>query len=316
MTKTPLVSVMLTSYNQRNSLIRAIDSILNQTYKNIQIVITDDHSTLDDSKEVILTYKKKYGEQIKPIFQKKNVGIVRNKNTGFRACDGEYITYLDGDDFYYPKKIEQELTIFNNNKSVEIVYSNFAYTNISGQFISNWTPYNWSSMEGNIFKYTYSRMFPRRTLYRCELMKKKVLKTINYYDEELIAYEDWDSRIRMSKEFKVAYCNYIGSAYVNDPSGISKTEKKIKLLKEMYFVYEKNKPLLNDLSNIDKNFIITNLEHFLNKESLLVELNKKSIKSLISHLYKYPHDVFDYNLFINLFFSPKTIKYAKNILRR
>lgn len=303
----PLVSVSITSYNQRDALIRAIDSVLNQTYPNIQIVIADDCSKKDDSQDVIYDYKKRYGEQIKPIFQKENIGIAKNKNSGFAACEGNYITYLDGDDFYYPEKIQNEIAIFKIQPNTSIVYSNFAHTDINGNIKSIWAKPDWNPIEGNAFKYVYARLFPQRTLYRCELMKKEVMKSIGYYDENLIAYEDWDSRIRMTKKYNIAYSNYIGSAYVDDPMGISKTEKKEKLLKEMMFVYKKNKTILNSINTKDKHLIINELEHFFKKQEFFISPEQQNLKSLYLYLIKYPKDALDIIFLMNFFLGPNLI---------
>lgn len=245
----PFVSVVVTSYNQRESLERAVNSVLNQTYQNTQIVITDDYST-DDSRDYLIKLKEQYPNKVKLVFQEQNVGIPKNKNAGFKACDGELISYLDGDDFYYPEKIEKEVNCFLEKPHLDIVYSNFQYIDINDVQFRIWADNAWSALRGYIFPAVICREFPKNTLYRCELMKKKVLKSINYYDENIRAYHDWDSRIRMTKNANVGYSNYIGSAYVDDPAGISKTEKKQQLMQEMIYVINKNMWLIGNDKNL------------------------------------------------------------------
>src|SRR4051812_32117775 len=99
-----LVSVVLTSYNQPALLKLAFDSLLNQTYENIEIIIVDDCSTDIGNRKLIERLNQRYPKKIKTYFQEKNVGIPKNKNTGFHLASGEYITYLDGDDTYYENK--------------------------------------------------------------------------------------------------------------------------------------------------------------------------------------------------------------------
>ncbi len=311
----PTVSVSITSYNQRDALIRAIDSVLQQTYNNIQIVIADDFSTKDDSRDVIIAYAKKYGDQIKPILQKENVGIPRNKNTGFRACDGDYITYLDGDDFYYPNKIELELKQFDEKDNIGIVYSNFVYTNIDGQIIKQWATNDWLAKEGNIFNTIFTRSFPNNTIYRCELMRREVLKSINYYDPSIAAFHDWDSRIRMSYSYKVAYNNYIGSAYVDDPAGISKTEKYKRLVDEIEFVYQKNKPLLLKLSKKEQEEIIRHIELYISKHRLFSSGKYFNIKGFVKHLNNYPKDLFNIPFYLRFLIGEKLYSKFKKSLR-
>ena len=242
----PLVSVMITSYNQKDILPRAIDSVLNQTYNNIQIVIADDSST-DGSQDLINAYSEKFPGKIKPAFAIKNQGIPKNKNAGFYACDGELITYLDGDDYYFPEKIEKEIRVFQSNPNLDIVYSNFMFVDENGASITPWKKEDYCLPTGYIFEHVFSCKFPYKTLYRNELMKSEVLKRINYLDESLTAYEDWDSRIRMSKDHRVGYSDYIGSVYVDNSLGISKVTKRKRLIQNRRYVMEKNIHLLNDL---------------------------------------------------------------------
>lgn len=303
-----LVSVSVTSYNQRDQLIRAVESVLSQTYKDIQIIIADDYSTKDDSREVIMDYKHKYGDQIKPIFQKENQGIPRNKNSGFKACDGDYITYLDGDDFYYPEKIERELAIFEQKPWADIVYSNFAFTDLEGEVQKLWASKKFTPPEGSVFKQVYARAFPNNAVYRCELMKKGVLSSVNYYDKDIAAFHDWDSRIRMTKRYKVAYSDYVGSAYVDDPNGISKSEKKARLFKELKYVYEKNKNLLEDLSDLDAQYIEQKMNLSFSKTDLLLN---KSTRKFIGHFSKYPKHLLDYRFMGRLLLSDSLIKRFK-----
>lgn len=245
----PLVSIIVTSYNQKEKLKRAVDSVLQQTYKNIQIVLVDDCS-IDDSQGFIIDLHNRFRERIKYFFQEKNVGIPRNKNTGFKLCDGELITYLDGDDFFYPSKIEAEVNVLRQHPAVRIAYSNFNFVDINGNVIMRWNT-DQTMHCGNVFKEVYKRGFPCNTLYRNELVYREVLEKINYYDENIQAFHDWDSRIRMSKLYDVVYVDNIGSAYVDDPAGISKREKRDKLIAEMISVFGKNRNLLFDLSKDD-----------------------------------------------------------------
>lgn len=308
MNSNPLVSIMITSYNQRDSLIRAIESVLSQTYENIQIVISDDHSTKDDSCDVIRKYHKQYGNKIKPIFQKQNVGIPKNKNTGFKACDGDFISYLDGDDFYYPEKIERELKIFEEEKWADIVYSNFLFTDLEGNKLRQWATNVSQLPEKDIFKYVFARQFPHMTIYRCELMKREVLHAIDFYDEKLIAFEDWDSRIRMTKKYKVAYSDYIGCAYVDDPSGISKSGRLQSLYEQMQYIYKKNKPLIDPTTDM---LISQKLDRFLDLKQFSAYPSRRTIKNIFQHIIKYPDEIFNKEVWAYLLLNEKMVNYFK-----
>lgn len=266
MIKVPTVSIVLTSYNQMHNLECAFRSLLNQTYKDLEIIIVDDCSTDGVSRKYIESIAAQYPALVRAYFQEKNLGIARNKNFGFKLARGRYITYLDGDDFYLPDKIEREVDLFNSDPTIDVVYSNFSIQDYDGKFLGNWADET-GAPEGFIFDAVFSREFPQNMLFRCELLKSEVLKGIGYYDESIVAYHDWDSRIRYSKFCKIKYTGNIGSVYVQDPAGISKTKKQLFLMTELERVYEKNKPLLASLPDVKRSRIKR-----IFKEKLLIGL--------------------------------------------
>lgn len=105
MTNNSELSIVVPVYNVQDQLRICLDSIINQSYKNIEIIIIDDAST-DDSPNIIKEYAEKY-ENLKPIFFKKNHGVGYVRNYGITMCKGEYIGFVDGDDWidadYYQK---------------------------------------------------------------------------------------------------------------------------------------------------------------------------------------------------------------------
>ncbi|WP_161809827.1 glycosyltransferase [Lyngbya aestuarii] len=97
----PLVSVLINNYNYGRFLNDAIDSALNQTYSNIEVIVVDDGST-DNSREVIASY----GDKIVSIFQE-NRGQGSTFNSGWKASNGDILCFLDSDDTFYPEKVEE-----------------------------------------------------------------------------------------------------------------------------------------------------------------------------------------------------------------
>lgn len=104
--KPPLVSVVIDNYNYADFLQQAIDSILNQTYENIELIVVDDGST-DGSREIIQTY----GDKLIPVLQD-NAGQLAAINTGFARAQGKYVCFLDSDDYYHPEKVEKIVHAF------------------------------------------------------------------------------------------------------------------------------------------------------------------------------------------------------------
>lgn len=109
----PLVSVIVPCYNYGRFLSSAIESLLNQTYNNFEVVIVDDCST-DNTPEVATSYSNKY-QNIKYIRQTTNVGQSENRNVGLRAAKGKYVAFLDADDAYDPTKLEKQVNALNSS---------------------------------------------------------------------------------------------------------------------------------------------------------------------------------------------------------
>lgn len=110
------VSVLVSNYNYAHYLKAAINSVLNQTYRNYEIIIVDDGST-DNSQEVIKALSQKAPSQIIPIFQE-NQGQGAAFNTGFDVASGEIIAFLDADDIWLPNKLQQIVEVFDSRSEI------------------------------------------------------------------------------------------------------------------------------------------------------------------------------------------------------
>ncbi|MDY6902411.1 MAG: glycosyltransferase, partial [Cyanobacteriota bacterium] len=105
----PLVSVIIGNYNYGRFISEAIDSVLNQTYRNFELIVVDDGST-DNSREVI----ESYGDKLTAIYQQ-NGGQSAAFNAGFVVSKGEIICFLDSDDYYYKQKLAKVVEAFKKN---------------------------------------------------------------------------------------------------------------------------------------------------------------------------------------------------------
>ena len=115
----PLVSVNLTTHNRSHLIERALKGILNQTYKNYEIIIVDDASS-DNTKEIIKKYQKR-NKRIKYIRHKQNKGLATARNTALKHSKGKYIAFLDDDDEWIDKnKLQEQVEIFENDTSGKI----------------------------------------------------------------------------------------------------------------------------------------------------------------------------------------------------
>ena len=118
------VSVIVTTFKRADMLTRAIDSVLAQTYENIEIIVVDDNDENSqyrkNTEEKMLDYKK--NKNIKYIKHKKNMNGSVARNTGIKNATGSLITFLDDDDIYFPQKVEKQVEYLLENKEYKGVY--------------------------------------------------------------------------------------------------------------------------------------------------------------------------------------------------
>lgn len=118
------VSVVITSYNQEIYLAEAIESAINQTARPHEIIIADDHSTTDNSVELIRHYQARYPGWIRSVIHPRNVGIPQNRNSGLELVTGDHLVVLDGDDRLLPSFIERLTAAVQEHPEATCGYSN------------------------------------------------------------------------------------------------------------------------------------------------------------------------------------------------
>jgi glycosyltransferase involved in cell wall biosynthesis len=125
----PLISVVMTSYNHERFISEAIESVLNQTFPNFELIIVDDSST-DRSKEIIKQCQQK-DSRVKTIFHPSNKGISTTINDGFSAARGRFVAYTNSDDLWTPEKLEKQICILQQNPDL-IVWSDASIIDANG----------------------------------------------------------------------------------------------------------------------------------------------------------------------------------------
>ena len=119
MNQNPLVSILINNYNYAAFLAEAIDSAIDRTYENIEVIVVDDGST-DNSREIIAGY----GNKVIPII-KENGGQASTFNAGFDKSKGDIICFLDADDLFLSNKIEKIVSIFNKYSDINWCFHSF-----------------------------------------------------------------------------------------------------------------------------------------------------------------------------------------------
>lgn len=119
-----LVSIFLPVYNAEKFIAETIETSINQSYENIELVISDDASK-DGTWEIISYYKDKFPDKIKAYRQEVNLGVTRNCNFILDKCEGQYICFSAGDDVLGPECVKRSVEIMESNEDIGIVFHKF-----------------------------------------------------------------------------------------------------------------------------------------------------------------------------------------------
>lgn len=213
------ITAVITSYNQQDYLIQAIDSVMGQTLRPTELLIVDDAST-DDSPAIISAYATRFSELIRPILKPRNLGVVDTFNRGLDEAAGNYISFLAGDDRWLPDKLEREAKRLTAADEPDGVFSDYYYTRADGTPLYLWAD-DRHPPQGDILPQTLVRDFPRRALFRSELADAALWRQVGRYDPAFTLYEDWDMHIRLAARFRYAYVAEPLSEYRRHSAGLS-----------------------------------------------------------------------------------------------
>ena len=119
----PLVSIIMNCHNGETYLKESINSLINQTYKNWELIFWDNFSS-DSSKEVLMQFSDK---RIKYYYTKNFTPLYEARNLAIKKTSGEFISFLDTDDWWSPKRLEKQIELFFKDKNLDVVYTNFYF---------------------------------------------------------------------------------------------------------------------------------------------------------------------------------------------
>lgn len=189
--KMPKVSIVLPTYNGAKYIQQSIDSCLNQTYKNVELIIVDDCST-DETSDIIKSYE---DERIKYIRHEKNKDLPTALNTGFKKAKGEYLTWTSDDNYYSEDAIEKMVSVLNKKNHSFVYCDHYRFKDENPEELRN------------IKLADASKLNEKNTVGACFLYSKKVKEAVGDYDVDAASAEDFDYWLRVSKKFSMYHLN-------------------------------------------------------------------------------------------------------------
>jgi glycosyltransferase involved in cell wall biosynthesis len=226
----PRVSVVIPSYNRAGCIEKAIDSVLEQTVDDIEIILVDDGST-DNTRELV---QNKYGDQVRYVYQE-NQGMAGARNTGIKNAQGDYIAFLDSDDYWRPGKLERQLSLAEEHPEYGLLASRCDKIQRSGHINKPNRPLSYQSRRGKsgwVLNDLFQANFIRTSTV---IIRRDCFNRIGLFDEKLIRGEDIDFWLRMASVYPIGFINESLTVYLDNPDGVSTDSLLARLYRTIVF---------------------------------------------------------------------------------
>ena len=205
----PLVSVIIPAFNSARYLADAVESVFAQTYSEVECIVIDDGST--DHTNELLKELLKVHPGLKTA-RKTNGGPSSARNMGLRESTGDFISFLDADDVFFPDKIERQVVFLDAHPDVGLVYGDFLIATETLRPVEMYTtemPQELEPIDALCYRNWFGVMIP--------LVRRTLTDRVGDFNEELAAAEDWDYWIRCAKVARISYLAGAVSLYRMHP---------------------------------------------------------------------------------------------------
>jgi glycosyltransferase involved in cell wall biosynthesis len=280
-----MISVIIPTYNRGSLIRRSIDSILNQTYEDIEVVVVDDNST-DDTEDII---NEIIDRRIKYFKLNENKGACFARNKGVELSKGEYVAFQDSDDEWNVEKLSKQLNYLERN-NLDIVSCRVCCIQNNNK---------------NIFpKDTYisiEKIYYKNSIGTQTILGKKTCFLEERFNEKLSRFQDWDLAIRLLRKYKIEILNdVLVKVYMQNDSISKNPQKAIKSLEQFLQFHGKNKKIMGYYNRLiglykmqDNN---ENYKEYFNKAFCLNPFNKEILFDFI--LCKFGLNKFHYKFYL------------------
>jgi len=236
----PLVTVGIALYNHEQFIVECANSIIQQDYAPIELIILDDGST-DTSLETLRSFLDRVDTNPDNITidlqTQSNQGMCRTLNTIARRARGKYISFIGSDDFWMPDKLSDQVDFLETHTEITLVHSNSVKVNANGKELKK-IDYSLKENSGNLFEALAKRTGGINT--PSHLYRRSVYEKIGYYDPAY-SFEDTDFWLRLTREHTVGFIDKIHTGYRWHGKNLSKSDNALTFYnEELLSIYEKN----------------------------------------------------------------------------
>ncbi len=188
MESNPSVTIVLPVYNGERFLTKSIDSIINQTYKNYELIIVDD-SSIDATSKIIKYYSDK-DSRIKSITNMTNKGLPYSLNRGFELSKGDYLTWTSDDNMYHEQAIEKMVSFLAQNEDCGLVFADMNLVDENDEIIGSRIT-------------EHQNIYSRNCVGACFMYRSECKEIIGDYDEKKGLVEDYDYWLRIASIYRI-----------------------------------------------------------------------------------------------------------------
>lgn len=295
----PLISVVIPTYNRQCTLGRAIYSVLNQTYKKIELIVVDDAST--DKTDLLI--KSINDPRLSYIKLEANRGANHARNIGIERASGEYIAFQDSDDEWLAQKLEKQIELIESSEiKPDVVYC--SYLKVKGRDASYLPKPDELHRKGSLSqKLLQGNFITTQSL----LVKSDVFKEVGLFDEDMKRLQDWELLLRIANNYELSFLDKpLLITYFSEGSITSKPH----LLPEAFLsIYKKHFSMIKS-NNSEAIFCIQIAKSFINSGNII-----KAIFWSFKAIKLSPWKISLYISFIFIFFGKKGVGFERKITR-
>ena len=220
------VSVVIPTYNRGNHVVRAVESVIAQSYKDYEIIVVDDGSS-DQTKALL----EPYSDCIRYVHQS-NAGPASARNNGIRMAVGEWMAFLDSDDVWAPNKLERQLSQCIG-LNADLSFHDLSFPSFYGRDISSWNEYvhkeylRTDCLKTGILDDAYHRMMTTAHIFLTTtfLAKRRAICDVGCFNEAFRTSEDLDLYFRLAARFRVAYVAEALAVYTPGSHRVTDSER-------------------------------------------------------------------------------------------
>jgi glycosyltransferase involved in cell wall biosynthesis len=295
------VSVVIPTCNRASFLKAAIQSVLNQTFRDFEIIVVDDASE-DETPEVIRSFT---DPRIRCVRHEANKGQGVTRNDGIRCASGDYIALLDDDDEWLPEKLKKQVSMLDSSPSrVGLIYTGFyRVEGLIKRVIDQFIPQKHG--------YLYEDLWAQNWIKTCStvLLRRQCFEKAGFFDEELPSAADYDMWLRISKEFEIEYVAEPLVYYTVHDNRISTNhESKVRGLEALL---RKHAPeFARDRQGYSQKYLSLGINY------CFVGNIKKGRKAFVQAIRLYPFEIRHYYNFSLSLLGENSFRYLKRIRDR